>query len=217
MSFRLCRSFSECIFIALMYFSMHSLQFYTNLQFFCLCNTVIFSSGKLFCHATLRAVFGILYFSIYSCRYAKLGTYGTVYNYILKLNMHNTHILPSLPLSLSCICICIKYGMLSITNVACPCKTNLLSVMSTTRTQKTKPRYEEIRKKRIIIRESKRRTKGGRVCDVLRMKMQKGGEAEDEARRRIGSFGNGEAAELAPNCECCGWLVPSSGLSLERD
>lgn len=72
-------------------------------------------------------------------------------------------------------------------------------------------------RKRIIIRKSKRRTKGGRDCDVLRKKMQKGGEAEDEARRRIGSFGNGEAAELAPNCECCGWLVPSSGLSLERD
>lgn len=51
-----------------------------------------------------------------------------------------------------------------------------------------------------------------------RVKMQQGGEGKDEEGERNWVIWKHEVAELAPSCcECCGWLVPSSGLSLERD
>lgn len=50
-----------------------------------------------------------------------------------------------------------------------------------------------------------------------REKMQQGGEGKDEEGGRNWVIWKREVAELAPSCECCGWLVPSSGLSLERD
>lgn len=50
-----------------------------------------------------------------------------------------------------------------------------------------------------------------------RENMQQGGEGKDEEGGRNWVICKREVAELAPSCECCGWLVPSSGLSLERD